>query len=213
MHLTHQTDRGEQNTLQLNRVLHVPDLHDNLLSLTSLDKHGLHVQLGEGTCSIKQGDSVFGVGHLQGGIYMLHYPQCAPPKQSAHPDPAPTTTPRAQGAQPEGGQHNEAPQVPFSPPGFPSVPKSLMSAPGTPPRASTESAPALVSGRDVSPHSGMHAQSTHGRDVKGEAARQPLPSSTHAPSQALLCTSQGLPPLATTLLWHQRLGHPGFARL
>jgi len=90
------------------------------LSLTYVDTHGLGVHLQQGVCSISQGSTCFGKGHLQEGIYILQYP----------------TTPHT-------------PQQP--------------------------------------------------------------PSTT--PPATFYTKHQQLTPLATTLLWHKRLGHPGFSIL
>jgi hypothetical protein len=67
------SSNGYTNTLQQHQVLHVPNLHDNLLSLTRLDKHGLNMELGKGQCVITKGGDSYGTRTLHGGLYVLDY--------------------------------------------------------------------------------------------------------------------------------------------
>jgi len=66
-----QPPRGDHTSPE--EVLHVPALHDNLLSLSRLDKHGLAVNLALESCTISQGGHCFGQGHLKHGIYFIQY--------------------------------------------------------------------------------------------------------------------------------------------
>lgn len=65
---------GQSHTLVLHDVLHVPTLHDNLLSLTRLDHHGLTVSMGDRQCKIENGGITYGQGTLVEGLYVLEYP-------------------------------------------------------------------------------------------------------------------------------------------
>lgn len=177
---------GEPNTLTLTGVLHVPDLHDNLLSLTRLDKRGFRVQLGEGNCSIRYGGEGFREGHLKGGIYVVHY---LPPSRTQ----ANRCTP-IPAAQQAGG--------PLSLPDSTLAPGRNSSSNRVAPRRNSGSNP-VAPGRNSGRYPVAPGRSPAGRPL--EPAYTP-PTGNHT-------TSHELPPLAQSLLWHKRLGHPGFTRL
>jgi len=113
--LSHTTSIGETNILELQEELHVPALHDNLLSLTRLDRHGLKMQLGDGQCQIRKGGHSYGLGEIVGGIYIMHYPGMDKARRSGTPESdsvtpnsvqqgAPTTPAGSEGTPTQGNQ-------------------------------------------------------------------------------------------------------------
>ena len=89
--LPYQTPTGEINTLTLSNVLHIPQLHDNLMSLTRLDTTGHHMHLGHGRCIITKSGRAYGLGKLHQGFYILEYPLIRANRVEGPPDtfPAP----------------------------------------------------------------------------------------------------------------------------
>ena len=60
---------GGEVLVNLEKVLCVPDLADNLLSVNSMTMHGASVSFNHGTCKISAGNKVLGVGHKYERLY------------------------------------------------------------------------------------------------------------------------------------------------
>jgi hypothetical protein len=63
---------GETKPLTLKNVLHVPNLHINLLSVHQLDAHGFKAAFSQGTCRIfNESDHTIGIAKHDGSLYAL----------------------------------------------------------------------------------------------------------------------------------------------
>ena len=64
------------------KVLHVPDIQGNLLSVSALIRNGLHVSFEPNGCQIlNQNSQLVGMAHMEGDLYILHA-RASPPEQA-----------------------------------------------------------------------------------------------------------------------------------
>ena len=62
---------GEWSDTVLHNVLHVPDLHSNLLSVNHLTSHGANVLFDRGNCFIRDGEDIICKGWRANDLYVM----------------------------------------------------------------------------------------------------------------------------------------------
>lgn len=71
-YLTYKDNKGKQNAIMV-KVLYVPTLEENLLSVRKLTEKGLQVKFTEKMCNIMKDDITVATADLSGNLYRLRF--------------------------------------------------------------------------------------------------------------------------------------------
>lgn len=72
-YLTCKDNKGKQNAIMVKKVLYVPTLEENLLSVRKLAEKGLQVKFTENICNIMKDDITVTTADLSGNLYRLRF--------------------------------------------------------------------------------------------------------------------------------------------
>ena len=61
----------KKSVVKLNRILYVPQISEDLISVSQIFDAGCHVTFDDGKCVIYRGDEIVGEGYREGNIYLV----------------------------------------------------------------------------------------------------------------------------------------------